>query len=149
MCTVSAGVSRAAAGGEDPSVKWSSGPRWVSNSRNPTGHKEEKEKKTQLLSHRRSFCLPPLALPLSTPLCLSNLTPPLPPHPSSLPPCLPVSPEKQREANEAWLAFIQLSIPLCVSNVRGTAWRACVCVWYNRGQIHYGISPPHQNKYRT
>lgn len=105
--------------GRDPSVKWSSGPRWVSNSHNPTGHRGGSA--FAAAPHKPRFLLsllPPLAL-LSTPLCLSNPPPRrLPPSPVS--PCLPVSPEKQQEANEAWLAFIQLSIPLCVY--------VCVCM---------------------
>lgn len=59
--------------------------------------------------------LPPLTL---FQLPSAYLTSSLSVSPSHL--TLPVFPEKQQEANEAWLAFIQPSIPLCV-------W--CVCVY--------------------
>ncbi len=104
--------------GEDPPVKWSSSPRWVSNSLNPTGQ-------------HAGLCLAaapqqkpgsPLLLPPLAPFQLPSayLTSSLAVSPSCL--TLPVFPEEQQEANEAWLAFIQPSIPSCVSVC------ACVCV---------------------
>lgn len=101
--------------GEDLSVKWSSSPRWVSNSGNPTGHCAGFC--ISATPHRPGFTLllPPLTL---FQLPSAYLNSPLSVYPSSL--TQSVFPEKQQGANEAWLAFIQPP-PVCVRA------RVCVC----------------------
>lgn len=66
--------------GEDLSVKWSSSPRWVSNSHNPTGQRGGVC--LAAAPHRPGFPSPAASSrSLSTPLCLSKL-PPVPIYPS-------------------------------------------------------------------
>lgn len=89
--------------GEDPPVKWSSSPRWVSNSLNPTGQCLRLSFAGAPHEPGSPLLLPPLTL--STPLCLSNLPLFLPP-PVSL--CLSFQKSSKKLMRLGW----RLSSPL-------------------------------------
>lgn len=105
-------------------VEWSSGPRWVSNSLNQTGHCAELLPCCRPSSNLGLSPLSASSHSLLTLLCLSN--PPSPPPPPLL---LPVFPEKQQEANEAWRVFIQPSfLPLSIM-CKGFFFFTSCCDW--------------------